>query len=164
MTATLPAYRRFIRRDRNVIAWTYLMTALAWLTFGTTVGVISPLLYLRTKKKPRRDPSRRSSKHAQAQRHVAHAKNRYHAVSIRPSLCACPAAWKMQDQSFLSNESPSLPLAACDQETCSCRYRHYDDRRDGEDRRNRWGQTGGLLPHPGQNDWRTGSDRRIKLL
>ena len=140
------------------------MTALAWLTVGTTVGVISPLLYLRAKRKPRRDPSRHSSKHAQAQRPIAHEKNRYHAVSIRPSLCACPAAWKIQDQSFLSTEAPNLPLAACDQVNCSCRYRHYNDRRDGEDRRTRWGRTGGLLPHSGQNDCRTGRDRRIESL
>lgn len=161
MTATSPASRSFISRDRNVIARTHLMTALAWLTFGTTVGVISPLLYLRAKKKPPRNPSRSSSKYAQAQRHVAHAKNQYHAVSIRPSLYACPAAWKMQDQSFLSNDAPTLPLAACDQETCTCRYRHYDDRRDGEDRRNRLGRTGGLLPHSGQDDCRTGRERRV---
>ena len=141
------------------------MTAIAWITVGTTIGIMSPLLlYRRAKNQPRRDLPSGSSKRTQTSRHATETTNRHHAVSIRPSLYACPAAWKMQEQSFLSEEAPTLPLATCDQATCECRYRHYRDRRDGEDRRNMWGRTGGLLPHAGEDDCRTGRDRRIKVL
>lgn len=163
--AILQVYRSFISSGPDVIAWTHIMNAIAWITVGTTIAIVSPLLlYRRAKNQPRRDLPSGSSKRPQTSRHATYATNRYHAVSIRPSLYACPAAWKMQEQSFLSEEAPTLPLADCDQETCSCRYRHYSDRRDGQDRRNILGRTGGLLPHAGQNNCRTGRDRRIKLL
>lgn len=157
-----PALRNSINRGHDVIARTYLMTAIGWIAFGTTVSIVSQLLYLLAKKRPRQVGPENSSKRPNSSAPHASATSRYHAVSIWPCLEACPAAWRMKNQPFLSTEAPALPLAACNQETCKCRYRHYSDRRDGEDRRNRWGRTGGLLPHSGEDDCRCGYERRTE--
>jgi hypothetical protein len=61
--------------------------------------------------------------------------NPYHAVSIRYRMNACEAAKQLTDKRFLSNEAPKLPLPECAASTCHCRYAHYEDRRDGEERR-----------------------------
>lgn len=159
-----PALRSSISRRHYVIARTHLMTAIGWIAFGTAVSIVSPLLYLRAKKRPPQVRPRNSSKRPNSPAPRTCATSRYHAVSIWPCLEACPAAWKMENQPFLSTEAPTLPLAVCNQETCECRYRHYSDRRDGEDRRNRWGRTGGLLPHSGEDDCRCGRDRRTEAL
>lgn len=161
-SAASPAFRNSISRGHHVIAWTHLMTAIGWIAFGTTVSIVSPLLYLRAKKRPRQDLPRNSSKRPNPSGHRTNSTSRYHAVSIWPCLEACPAAWKMENQRFLSTKAPTLPLGVCKQETCECRYRHYSDRRDGEDRRNQWGRTGGLLPHSGEDNCRCGRDRRTE--
>jgi hypothetical protein len=36
---------------------------------------------------------------------------------------------------YLSAEAPKLPLPACDVRSCHCRFVHFEDRRDGDDRR-----------------------------
>jgi len=136
------------------------MTALGWITFGTTVSIVSTLLFFRAKKQPQQSPPGFTPKRPNSSDPPESATSRYHAVSIRPCLEACPAAWKMENRPFLSTEAPALPLAVCNQDICECRYRHYSDRRDGEDRRNRWGRTGGLLPNSGENDCRCRRDRR----
>lgn len=61
--------------------------------------------------------------------------NPYHAVSIRYRMNACEAAKQLTDKRFLSNEAPKLPLPECTASTCHCHYEHYEDRRDGEERR-----------------------------
>ena len=60
----------------------------------------------------------------------------FHAVSLMPGRTAFDAARAMQLRRFLSRESPpGIPLPTCDRAAaCTCRYRHYDDRR-GEPRR-----------------------------
>jgi hypothetical protein len=56
----------------------------------------------------------------------------FHAVEIHLRRSACDAARQVSGRRYLSAEAPLLPLADCDQPTlCSCRYRHYSDRRDG---------------------------------
>ena len=140
------------------------MTAIGWIAFATTVSIVSPLLYLRATKRPRKYRPRSTCKQSNSLSPRTSTTIRYHAVSVRPCLEACPAAWKMEHQPFLSAEAPTLPLATCNQDTCECRYRHYSDRRDGEDRRNRWGRTGGLLPHSGEDNCRCGRDRRTEAL
>ena len=61
--------------------------------------------------------------------------NPYHAVSVRAGPDCCTAAALLQDERFLSAEAPTLPLEGCSSVTCGCVYQHHDDRRCGEDRR-----------------------------
>lgn len=55
---------------------------------------------------------------------------RWHAVSVEPGHHACHAAHAIEGIRFLATEAPKLPLAECDARQCTCRYRHFDDRRD----------------------------------
>ena len=139
------------------------MTAIAWITFGTTIGIVSPWLYLRVKNRPRRSLSPRATQRTQAAGSATVTTGRYAGVSLWPCLEACPAAWKLQGERFLSGEKPTLPLAACDQATCDCRFREHDDRRAEEDRRDNWGRFGGFSPEYGKDERRAASNRRTKV-
>jgi hypothetical protein len=55
--------------------------------------------------------------------------NPWHAVSIALGARACGKARGLNRVRFLSNEAPTLPLEGCDARTCTCRYRHHEDRR-----------------------------------
>jgi len=55
--------------------------------------------------------------------------NPWHAVSIVVSKIGCPSARKAAHGRFLSAEAPALPLAGCSARTCTCHYRHHQDRR-----------------------------------
>lgn len=58
------------------------------------------------------------------------------AVRIKPHQHACNAAFDMSHRTFLVSEAPKLPLNDCTKaESCRCGYVHYDDRRQGRDRR-----------------------------
>ena len=59
---------------------------------------------------------------------------RFHAVSIKFGSTACDAARTLEDQRFLSNAAPRIPLPECNVHDCECRFIHYEDRR-GEDKR-----------------------------
>ena len=60
----------------------------------------------------------------------------FRAVSIEPLQDSCAAAKSIKAQRFLSEGTPSLPLAKCDVTQCQCRYIHHSDRRTGaRDRR-----------------------------
>jgi hypothetical protein len=61
--------------------------------------------------------------------------NRFHAVTIRFGQDACPAVQALAKTRYLAKEAPRLPLDECTVAACRCQYRHYDDRRDEEDRR-----------------------------
>lgn len=69
----------------------------------------------------------------------------YAAVKVKSRLDACANAIQMRDQILLASEVPSLPLAGCDASTCACRYVHYDDRRDEEDRRSPYQGNHGIM-------------------
>ena len=57
---------------------------------------------------------------------------RYHCVSIVGGPNACAAAKALALQRLLSADAPRLPIATCDKpSTCTCKYRHHDDRRAG---------------------------------
>jgi hypothetical protein len=58
-------------------------------------------------------------------------RHRWHAVLIVASASACHAAQDCKGKRYLSSEAPRLPLADCDASACTCRYRHFDDRRAG---------------------------------
>jgi hypothetical protein len=63
----------------------------------------------------------------------------YHCVAIRYRDGACAAVQRLVGQRFLSKEAPSLPVSACDAASCHCRYVHFEDRRQNDERRS---------PHP----------------
>jgi hypothetical protein len=54
--------------------------------------------------------------------------NPWHAVSIVPGKPVCHKARALLGVRFLSPQAPSLPLQGCEM-SCSCRYRHHQDRR-----------------------------------
>ena len=60
----------------------------------------------------------------------------FHAVSINFESTACSAAKSLDGKRFLSDAAPRVPLAECDVLDCQCRFEHYEDRRDREERRN----------------------------
>jgi hypothetical protein len=54
----------------------------------------------------------------------------YPAVSVYSKVNCCEAANRLEGQKFLAAHAPQLPLGGCSQpESCQCRYRHMDDRR-----------------------------------
>ena len=54
----------------------------------------------------------------------------FHGVEVMPSRNACAEVLKLEGKRLLSEEAPLLPLASCSRVTkCTCRYRHYKDRR-----------------------------------
>ncbi|MEE9330806.1 MAG: hypothetical protein V3U89_01120 [Methylophilaceae bacterium] len=56
-------------------------------------------------------------------------KNQYRCVVIKPGSKACPSANALKNKAILMDESISLPLQACDEERCTCKFLRYDDRR-----------------------------------
>ena len=63
--------------------------------------------------------------------------NPYHAVGIAPGSACCKAVTELTGRRYLSAEAPKIPLPTCDAESCQCRFVHFEDRREGEDRRER---------------------------
>ena len=55
--------------------------------------------------------------------------NPWHAVSIVLNPRACGKARGLIRVRFLAEEAPTLPLEGCDARTCTCHYRHHEDRR-----------------------------------
>ena len=60
---------------------------------------------------------------------------RFHAVSIRFGPGACAASRVLHGRRFLAGTAPPLPLSGCDSNDCQCRFVHFADRRNGDDRR-----------------------------
>lgn len=60
------------------------------------------------------------------------ARLRYHCVSVVGGPNACAAAKEAALVRLLSADAPRLPMKNCDRpHLCDCRYRHFDDRRQG---------------------------------
>jgi hypothetical protein len=55
--------------------------------------------------------------------------NPWHAVAIVPGQRACQAARAVGKTRYLSAEAPLLPLPQCSTHSCTCHYRHFQDRR-----------------------------------
>jgi hypothetical protein len=67
----------------------------------------------------------------------------WHAVGIRCAENACAAVQALRQRRYLSREAPRLPLADCTNPAgCHCRYRHFEDRRDGPRRDAETGASG----------------------
>jgi predicted metal-binding protein len=57
---------------------------------------------------------------------------KYHCVEVIAPAGGCEAARSLKNTRLLSAEAPRLPLATCDRAAdCKCRYRHFNDRRQG---------------------------------
>jgi len=64
-------------------------------------------------------------------------KTKYHAVRVIPCDKACDTARLISSKIFLTNELSQLPLESCQKTNeCTCIFKHYDDRRADESRRN----------------------------
>ncbi len=59
----------------------------------------------------------------------------FRAVEIKPGKNACEASRALQGERFLSRDAPLTPLQDCTAEKCTCKYVHYDDRRQEFERR-----------------------------
>ncbi len=82
----------------------------------------------------------------------------FHAVSIKPCANACTQVKKLKRKSFLASEVSQIPLTGCNAKACTCRYVHYKDRRDGENRRYPSGLASSILANKEQRF--TDNDRR----
>ena len=78
---------------------------------------------------PGRSSSPDSSRAAAVEARRQWISNPWHAVGIVPSLESCAAAHSASNVRYLSQEAPVLPLAGCTAGKCTCRYRHFQDRR-----------------------------------
>jgi len=65
------------------------------------------------------------------------ANTKYHSIQILPCENSCdPASW-ISSKIYLVSELSQLPLKNCDKTNeCRCQFKHYDDRRRNEERRN----------------------------
>ncbi len=124
------------------------MSAAVWLTLGTTIGIVSPLIFWRY---------RQNTRARHAVKPLSREDSKYQAIEIRPCLMACDAAVKLRGHRFLASDAPSLPLPQCDQKECDCRHIYHQDRRSGEDRRDQLGRFGGFVERS------AGGERRMKL-
>lgn len=81
--------------------------------------------------KSRETPKARVSPPAESRAHEhVRLSNPWHAVALVPGTHACAAVKALAGKRFLSSESPpTVPLKDCPMATCTCRYRHYNDRR-----------------------------------
>ncbi|CAA0094301.1 Uncharacterised protein [Halioglobus japonicus] len=81
----------------------------------------------------------------------------YRGISIVYEDCACDAVKAIENKRFLisDGDAPMLPLPACDASRCSCKYKHYDDRREyDDDRRHSAALQTQLYEDTGNNDRR----------
>ena len=84
----------------------------------------------------------------------------YKSVSVVCASGACQAATALAEKRFLSSEAPILPLSDCSSSACSCKYVHYDDRRnDSGGRRALASARADMFGQSGQKDRRSENRR-----
>jgi hypothetical protein len=113
------------------------------------IGALGAYWYLLRDTEPPEPPPRRNRR-----------KSRYRAVRIIPAGESCPAARAASQHRLLLTAAPRLPLEHCDRILrCRCRFRHFADRRSGDERRQMFGAlTVDTLKGPVNR--RSGIDRR----
>jgi hypothetical protein len=80
---------------------------------------------------------------------------KYHCVEVIAPAVACEAARSLKNVRLLSAEAPRLPLATCDRPTqCDCRFRHFNDRRQGPRRDDEHATVPRAHQGPEQRKWR----------
>jgi len=66
-------------------------------------------------------------------------KKEYHSIQVIPCENSCESSSWISSKTYLVSEPskmPRLPLESCNKmDECSCKFKHYDDRRHNEDRR-----------------------------
>lgn len=85
----------------------------------------------------------------------------YRAVSLKISTRPCAAAIEVRDKSFLTDDSPRLPLAQCDR-VCHCSFSEHPDRRRNDDRRNAGHAYIEMATHNAVSERRDNRERRRK--
>jgi hypothetical protein len=58
-------------------------------------------------------------------------------VVIKPCTHPCKSARDYQTKPILAKDAPTLPLQGCNAITCKCSFERHEDRRMGEDRRDK---------------------------
>lgn len=104
-----------------------LVGVLLWFRTSPTSGADSPRTGRGVAPGSRAGP-RAEKGHAEAAHYP------YRGAMIVPGARACKAAIRLDAMRFLSAEVPKLPLEDCDAAQCTCRYRHFKERRQGERR------------------------------
>src|SRR5690606_23095494 len=124
--------------------------------FGVAIVAIALLAYLYVRRSRQRVETPRKLKLPPIK--LSRKNTRYHAVMIVCTDQACEAARSRAGIKYLSAEAPALPLAGCflAAGVCTCRYEHFEDRREDDDRRSIFGSRNGPV---GKVDKRSG-DRR----
>ena len=154
------------------------MSGILWVVLGVAIGLLTPLLILRRRRDGDGSASplpaaggRPQSRTAVPSRPPAPSAGglkrklvlRFHGVSLKPGLEACPAVQALAGQRFLPAEAPTVPLPGCDQKKCQCAYSHHSDRRERGDRRSGWGSFGGFTPTASKAEQRgKNPDRRSR--
>lgn len=122
---------------------------MAWtiLVFGA-IGIVLTIVYrLRHKAAARPDAAARKIR----------SRHSFQSVEIRAGSRACSAARRREGQRFLAADAPSLPLAGCTAERCTCSYKKLEDRRE-ETRR--WSDEGLGVTIFNAEERRSRGDRR----
>jgi hypothetical protein len=61
----------------------------------------------------------------------------FKSVTIRLCVHPCKNARELQTKPLLAKDAPALPLLGCNAITCKCSFERHEDRRTGEDRRDK---------------------------
>lgn len=83
----------------------------------------------------------------------------WRSVKIKSGLICCKSAGKLNGTVFFAADAPTLPLAACTEKQCQCKYTHLEDRRQEDDRREATEYSVDLFSLTGK-ERRTSEDRR----
>jgi hypothetical protein len=73
---------------------------------------------------------------------------------------ACGAVRPVANRRILEGEAPALPVEGCTEKRCQCRFQHYTDRRNDDDRRNPFGNSTALQKLHENDEHRATDDRR----
>jgi hypothetical protein len=95
-------------------------------------------IFLRLLPSPQKTASRGGSKAAYKRSELSplsRAGSQYKSISIVCDSGACEASKASRGNRFLTSEAPFFPLPDCTSTACSCKYVHYEDRRDEEGER-----------------------------
>lgn len=83
----------------------------------------------------------------------------WRSVKIKSGLMCCKSVDSLNGAVFFAADAPTLPLAACTEKQCKCKYTHLEDRREGDDRREATEYSADLFSLTGK-ERRSGEDRR----
>lgn len=112
-------------------------------------------------KSPKKTHRSKTKKSSSSNKPVTAASKTFTAVTIVPGPSACEAVLSFGDRRFLSGDAPILPLTDCGSPSCTCKYVHYEDRRDvSDDRRQPFSMRTDLHTTTGGEEKRQRAGRR----